>query len=75
VSPLYFRIDRYVFMHRTNNNEHLTVKIRSPIACVNRFELVGKDLKSNDERNDYDWIVIYKIIFRCVYVVSLQSQA
>ncbi|XP_053379057.1 uncharacterized protein LOC123526583 isoform X3 [Mercenaria mercenaria] len=57
------RMDRYVFMHRTNNNENLTVKIRSPKEDVFRFELVGKDTTVTDENYDYDWIAIYKIIF------------
>ncbi|XP_060601784.1 uncharacterized protein LOC132755022 isoform X2 [Ruditapes philippinarum] len=57
------RIDRYVFMHRTNNNENLTVKIRSPERQVYRFELVGKDVTIGGDNYDYDWIAIYKIIF------------
>lgn len=57
------RVDRYVFMHRTNSNENLTVKIRSPEENVFRFELVGKDTTVTDPNYDYDWIAIYKIIF------------
>jgi hypothetical protein len=51
-------------MHRTNNNENLTVKIRSPERQVYRFELVGKDVTIEGDNYDYDWIAIYKIIFK-----------
>ncbi|KAL4221367.1 hypothetical protein ACF0H5_019626 [Mactra antiquata] len=57
------RIDRYVYMHRTNNNETLCVKIRAPEVGTYRFELVGKDSTVKDSGYDYDWIAIYKLIF------------
>ena len=59
-----FRCDQYVFIHRTNNQETLSVKIRTPDPCTYRFELVGKDSSIREEGYDYDWIAIYKIIFR-----------
>ena len=55
-------------MHRTNNQEILTVKIRSPEAATYRFELVGRDSTILDEGYDYDWIAIYRIVFRLVNV-------
>ncbi|XP_060563532.1 hillarin-like [Ruditapes philippinarum] len=58
------RKDRYVFMHRTNNNNTLTVKIRPPERHVFRFELFGKDVTIKGDIYDYDWIVIYKLIFK-----------
>ncbi|XP_052760549.1 lim and transglutaminase domain protein ltd-1-like isoform X2 [Mya arenaria] len=57
------RIDRLAFIHRTNSNDHLTIRVRSPSAGTYRFELVGKDTSVTSESYDYDWIAIYKIVF------------
>ena len=59
-SPKY---DRYVFMHRPEP-DILSIKIRSPVVGTFRFELVGKDKRIKEPTYDYDWIAVYKIIFK-----------
>ena len=61
---VFCRCDEYVFMHRTNNQEILTITIRSPDVATYRFELVGRDSTVLDEGYDYDWVAIYRVVFR-----------
>ena len=63
---LFCRCDQFVFMHRTNNQEILDVTIRSPEAATYRFELVGRDSTILDEDYDYDWVAIYRVVFRYI---------
>ncbi|XP_052213451.1 uncharacterized protein LOC127832191 isoform X2 [Dreissena polymorpha] len=57
------RVDRYLFIHRTADHEHLTMRVRHPSSATLRLELVGKDTTITTPNYDYDWIAIYKIIF------------
>ncbi|KAL3861103.1 hypothetical protein ACJMK2_007175 [Sinanodonta woodiana] len=58
------RYDRFVFLHREHNMEVLVARIRSPVADTFKFELVGKDRSIKSPMYDYDWVALYKIIFK-----------
>ncbi|XP_041377436.1 uncharacterized protein LOC121389855 [Gigantopelta aegis] len=59
-SPKY---DRYVFMHKPKP-DILSIKIRSPVVGMFRLELVGKDKRITEPGYDYDWIAVYKLVFK-----------